>query len=176
MLIEYGEKTPRVDKAVYVADNAVLAGDVRLGEGCSVWFGAVLRADESTITIGARSNVQDNATIHVDYSYPVAIGEDVTIGHNAIVHGATVEDGVLIGMHATVMNGAHIGAGSLIAAGALVTENMVIPERSLVVGMPGKVIRVLDDDAVSGNLDAAAGYVALAGEFAGIKARDGSIH
>lgn len=117
-----------------------------------MWFGAVLRAEVDSIRIGAKSNVQDNATLHSDHGCPVVIGDCVSVGHNAIVHGAIVEDGCLIGMHATVLNGARIGKGSLIAAGALVKEGEVIPERSLVIGVPGKVIRMLDDATVEHNL------------------------
>ena len=135
--------TPQVDKAAFVADNAVLAGDVTLAEGSSVWYGAVLRADTGRITIGAGSNVQDNAVLHTGPGLDVVVGRNVSIGHSAVVHGCTVGDDCLIGMHATVLNGAVIGDGALVAAGALVTENAVIPAGSLVVGVPGKVVKVV---------------------------------
>ena len=131
-------RVPQV-AAAFVADNATLAGDVTLAEESSVWYGAVLRADTARITIGAGSNVQDNAVLHTGPGLDVVVGRNVSIGHSAVVHGCTVGDDCLIGMHATILNGAVIGAGSLVAAGALVTENAVIPAGSLVVGVPGKV-------------------------------------
>ena len=135
--------TPQGDKAAFVADNAVLAGDVTLAEGSSIWYGAVLRADTGRIVIGAGSNVQDNAVLHTGPGLDVVVGRNVSIGHSAVVHGCTVGDDCLIGMHATVLNGAVIGDGSLVAAGALVTENMVVPAGSLVVGVPGKVVKAV---------------------------------
>ena len=138
-------RAPQVDAVAFVADNATLAGDVTLAEGSSVWYGAVLRADTGRITIGAGSNVQDNAVLHTGPGLDVTIGRNVSIGHSAVVHGCTVEDDCLIGMHATILNGAVIGAGSLVAAGALVTENAVIPAGSLVVGVPGKVVRAVSE-------------------------------
>ncbi len=147
MLIELGDdRRPDVAESAFVAPTATLAGAVRVGEGASIWYGAVLRADNEPITIGARSNVQDNCAFHVDGGFPVTLGEDVSVGHGAVVHGATVEDGCLIGMGAIVMNGATVGTGSLVAAGALVTEGMQIPPRSLVAGVPAKVRRELSDE------------------------------
>ena len=139
-------RTPTLDATSFIATGARVIGGVTLGPGASVWYNAVLRADGDTITVGARSNLQDNVSVHVDAGKPVVIGEDVSVGHNAVVHGCTVEDDVLIGMHATVMNGAVIGTGSIIAAGALVTEGTVIPEHSLVAGVPGKVRRETTED------------------------------
>ncbi|MFC5675825.1 gamma carbonic anhydrase family protein [Aeromicrobium endophyticum] len=150
MLIALGDKTPQVAETAWIAPTAVLAGSVRIGEGASVWYGAVLRADNEPITIGARSNVQDNCAFHVDQGKPVVLGEGVSVGHGAVVHGATIGDHVLVGMSATVMNGAVIGDEVLIAAGALVTEGMVVPPRSLVAGVPAKVRRELSDDEVAG--------------------------
>jgi len=149
MLIALGEKIPQVADTAWVAPNATLAGSVTIGEGASVWYGAVLRADNEPITIGAGSNVQDNCAFHVDKGLPVVLGDGVSVGHGAVVHGATVEDNVLVGMGAIIMNGAVIGAESLIAAGALVSEGAVIPPRSLVAGVPGKVRRELTDDEVA---------------------------
>ena len=136
---------PQADAAAFVAENATLAGDVTLGAGSSVWYGAVLRADTGRIVIGAGSNVQDNAVLHTGPGLDVVVGRNVSIGHSAVVHGCTVEDDCLIGMHATILNGAVIGAGSLVAAGALVTENAVIPAGSLVVGVPGKVVKAVSE-------------------------------
>ena len=136
-------RAPQVGAAAFVADNATLAGDVTLAEESSVWYGAVLRADTGRITVGAGSNVQDNAVLHTGPGLDVVVGRNVSIGHSAVVHVCTVGDDCLIGMHATILNGAVIGAGSLVAAGALVTENAVIPAGSLVVGVPGKVVRTV---------------------------------
>jgi len=130
-----------IDPASWVAPNATIRGRVTIGPDASVWFGAVLRGDVEPITIGARSNVQDLAVLHCDPGYPCEIGEDVTIGHSAVVHGAIVESGSLIGIRAVILNGARIGAGSLIGAGAVITERVIIPPGSLVVGVPGKVLR-----------------------------------
>ena len=148
MHIALGDKVPQVADSAWVAPNATLAGAVTIGEGASIWYGAVLRADNEPITIGARSNVQDNCVFHVDKGMPVLLGEGVSVGHGAVIHGATVEDHVLVGMGAIIMNGAVIGSESLIAAGALVPADAVIPPRSLVAGVPGKVRRELSDDEV----------------------------
>ena len=134
-------RAPKVGAAAFVADNATLAGDVTLAEESSVWYGAVLRADTGRITVGAGSNVQDNAVLHTGPGLDVMVGRGVSIGHGAIVHGCTVGDRCLIGMHATILNGAVIGDGCLIAAGALVPENAVIPAGSLVMGVPGRVVK-----------------------------------
>lgn len=149
MLIALADTVPTVADSAWIAPTAVLAGSVVIGERASIWYGTVLRADNEPITIGARSNVQDNAVFHVDRGKPVVLGEGVSVGHGAVVHGATIEDHVLIGMSATVMNGARIGAESLVAAGALVTEGMVVPPRSLVAGVPAKVRRELTDAEVA---------------------------
>ena len=154
--------TPQVDKAAFVADNATLAGDVTLAENTSVWYGAVLRADTGRITVGAGSNVQDNAVLHTGPGLDVTIGRDVSIGHSAVVHGCTIGDDCLIGMHATVLNGAVIGAGCLIAAGALVTEGAVIPAGSLVVGVPGRVVRPVSLEQEKSIADNAEEYKELA--------------
>ena len=148
MEISIDGQTPQVDESAWVAPNATLVGSVTIEAGASVWYGAVLRADNEPITIGARSNVQDNCVFHVDVDRPVRLGEGVSVGHGAVVHGATVGDHVLIGMSATVMNGAVVGNESMIAAGALVTEGMEVPPRSLVAGVPGKVRRELTDAEV----------------------------
>lgn len=133
--------TPSVDSTAFVAAGVVLAGNVRIAPRAGVWFNAVLRSDSEPIVIGEGSNIQDNCTGHVDMGFPLTVGRNVSVGHNAVLHGCTIEDNVLIGMHATVMNGAVIGAGSLVAAGALVLEGTVIPPHSLVAGVPAKVRR-----------------------------------
>ena len=136
----YG-KTPDVGSAAFVAPNATLAGDVVLAAGSSVWYGAVVRGDTGAIRIGKNSNIQDNAVLHTGPGLDVTVGRGTSVGHGAVVHGCTVGDGCLIGMHATILNGAVIGDGCLIAAGALVPENMQVPAGSLVIGVPGKVVR-----------------------------------
>lgn len=139
--------TPSVADDVFIAANATLIGAVDIHAGSSIWFGAVLRADGDSITVGAGSNVQDGCVIHTDPGLPVRIGRGVTLGHHAIVHGATVQDNVIIGMGAVILNGADIGQWSIIAAGAVVREGQIVPAGSLVAGVPGKVIRQVDDDA-----------------------------
>ena len=144
MIIEFKGMRPDIEKAAYIAENATISGDVALGEGSSVWFNAVMRAEVASITVGALSNVQDYVMLHADYDCPVVIGDRVSIGHGAIVHGATIEDRVIVGMGAIVMNGAVVGEGSIIAAGALVTEGMVGPPYSLVAGVPGVVKKTFE--------------------------------
>ena len=147
---QYSGKTPRFGKRVFVASTAAIVGDVELGDDVGIWYGAVLRADLQTISIGARSNVQDNAVIHVDEpDAPTIVAEDVTIGHAAILHGCRVERGALIGMHATVLNKAVIGAEAVVAAGALVAPGMVVPPRSLVAGVPAKVRREVSEEELA---------------------------
>lgn len=125
--------------AYYKSAQSVVCGNVTLGADVNIWHYAVVRADEDAIAIGARTNVQDGAVLHVDEGFPLVVGENVTIGHRAILHGATIEDDVLVGMGAIVLNGAHVGRGSIIAAGAVVTEGAEIPSNSLVMGVPAKV-------------------------------------
>lgn len=151
--------------SAWIAPTATVVGNVTLGDQASVWFGAVVRGDCEAVSIGPRSNVQDLCCLHADPGFPCKIGADVTIGHAAVVHGATVEDEVLIGIRATVLNGAHIGAGSLIGAAALVTEGAVIPPRSLVLGVPGKVVRQLTDGDIERIRRGSQHYVAAAAQF-----------
>lgn len=134
----------------WVAPDANVIGNVVLGQGASVWFGATLRGDNDPIIVGAGSNIQENCVLHTDPDSPLTVGKNCTIGHKAMLHGCTIGDQTLIGMGATVLNGAVIGKNCLIGAGALVTEGKVIPDGSLVVGAPGKVIRQLDADAIAG--------------------------
>lgn len=143
---------------------SIVKGDVTLKKEASVWYGAVIRGDADSIFIDEQTNVQDNVVIHTDAGYPVHIGKKVTIGHGAIIHGAVIEDEVLIGMGAIIMNGAHIGTHSIIGAGALIPENKEIPANSLVVGSPGKVIRTTSPQQVQDIIDSAAHYVASAKE------------
>ena len=148
-----------IDDSAFIAPGAVLVGEVRVGAHSSVWYNAVLRADTAAITIGPRTNVQDGAVIHVDAGAPCSIGAGVTIGHRAVVHGALVEDDVLIGIGAIVLSGARIGHDCILGAGTLVTGHSVIPPRSLVLGLPGRVVRRLTDDEVASIRAAADRYV-----------------
>ncbi|WP_099823422.1 gamma carbonic anhydrase family protein [Oceaniglobus indicus] len=157
---------PEIDATVWIAADANVIGRVRLLADASVWFGVTLRGDNEWIEVGRGSNVQENAVLHTDMGYPLTIGADCTIGHKAMLHGCTIGDNTLIGMGATVLNGARIGADCLIGAGALITENKVIPDGSLVMGAPGKVVRALDDDAIKGLRASAASYRANARRFA----------
>ncbi|MBV0912150.1 gamma carbonic anhydrase family protein [Anianabacter salinae] len=135
---------------LWIAPDANVIGDVTLGEGCSVWFGATLRGDNDPLVIGEGTNVQENVVMHTDIGYPLTIGRDCTIGHKAMLHGCTIGDETLIGMGATILNGAVIGRNCLIGAGALIPEGKEIPDGSLVMGTPGKVVRQLDDAAIEG--------------------------
>jgi carbonic anhydrase/acetyltransferase-like protein (isoleucine patch superfamily) len=147
MIRPYQGRLPVVPATCYVDLSAQVIGDVELGENASVWMNAVLRGDVNAIRVGANSNVQDCAVLHgMRYEYPVMVGEWVTIGHNATVHGCVVEDAVLIGMGATILNDVRIGEGSIVAAGAVIAEHTVIPPNSLVAGVPGKVRRTLGDE------------------------------
>jgi carbonic anhydrase/acetyltransferase-like protein (isoleucine patch superfamily) len=145
----------------WIHDTAVVIGRVELGDDVSVWPTAVIRGDVERIVIGARSNVQDGAVIHADPGKPTIVGEDVVIGHRAVVHGTVLEEGVLVGMGAILLNGVHVGRGSIIAAGAVVTEGTQVPPGSLVVGVPGKVVRALSEAQQATITDNAARYVAL---------------
>jgi carbonic anhydrase/acetyltransferase-like protein (isoleucine patch superfamily) len=148
LIAALGDRVPAVDPTAFVAPSAVVVGDVTLGPRASVWYGAVVRADAESIVIGADSNVQDGSTLHSDPGFPLVLGERVTVGHRVVLHGARVDDDVLVGMGAVVMNGAHVGSGSIVAAGAVVTENAVVPPGSLVAGVPAKVVKDLGDAAV----------------------------
>lgn len=143
-----GDRVPSIHETAFVAPTAVVVGDVTLGPRASVWYGTVVRADSEVVVIGADSNVQDGSTLHSDAGSPLILGERVTVGHRVVLHGARVDDDVLIGMGAVVMNGAHLGSGSIIAAGAVVTENTVVSPGSLVAGVPAKVLKDLGDAAV----------------------------
>ena len=138
--------SPEVDESAFLAAGARVIGDVRLGPESSVWYNAVLRGDSASITVGAGSNLQDNVSVHVDAGSPVVIGENVSVGHNAVVHGCTVGEGSLIGMGSVVLSGAEIGPGCLVAGGAVVLEGTVVPPNSLVAGVPAKVRRELTEE------------------------------
>lgn len=150
---------------VWIAPDAQVLGKVVMAAGSSAWFGAVLRGDNETITVGENANLQEHTVCHTDPGFPVVIGADVTVGHKAMIHGCEIGAGSLIGMGATILNGAKIGQGCLIGAGALVTEGKEIPDGALVMGAPGKVVRMLDETARAKLLDSARRYRANAARF-----------
>jgi len=154
-----------LSQGAFVASNATIRGQVRIAEGSSVWFGAVIRGDTECVEIGQRSNIQDLAVLHADPGFPCRIGDDVTIGHAAVVHGASVGDGAMIGIRAVVLNGAVIGPGAIIGAGAVVTEGCEIPAGHLAVGVPAKVIRVLTPSDNDRTRHAAGHYVCAAAAY-----------
>ena len=162
MRMSLGDVSPQVDPSAWIAPGAVLAGDVTVGPEASVWYTTVVRGDGDAIVIGARSNLQDGCVLHTDPGFRLVVGEGVSVGHRAVLHGCVIEDEVLVGMGAIVMNGARIGAGSMVAAGALVTEGVQVPPRSLVIGAPAKVRRALSDDEVQLVRHNADHYVAVA--------------
>jgi carbonic anhydrase/acetyltransferase-like protein (isoleucine patch superfamily) len=161
MLLSLGARVPELAVGSWVAPGAVLVGDVALGADSSVWYGCVLRADGGSITVGARSNIQDGCVAHADEHGDVVLGEDVSVGHRAVLHGCVVEDGCLVGMGAVVLTGARIGKGSLVAAGAVVREGSVIPPGSLVAGVPGQVRRPLTEQEAVRVRDNARSYLDL---------------
>jgi carbonic anhydrase/acetyltransferase-like protein (isoleucine patch superfamily) len=160
MLFRFDEVSPTLpdDGDYWVAPNAQVIGRVRVESAASIWFGAVLRGDNEYITLGYGSNIQENCVCHTDIGFPLTIGAGCTIGHGAILHGCEIGDNSLIGMGAIVLNGARIGKNCMIGAGALVGEGKVIPDNSLVVGIPGKILRTLDADAIEGLKASALGY------------------
>lgn len=161
LLLPFGQHRPEVAASAWLAPNATLVGQVSIGENSSVFYGAVARGDMDSISIGSRSNLQDNVVVHTDTGVPTVVGNGVSVGHAAVLHGCTVEDDCLIGMSATVLNRAVIGRGSLIAAGSVVLEGTVVPPGSLVAGVPGKVRRALAPDELEHVRQNAAHYVDL---------------
>ena len=145
-IYQLGEHAPEIDPSAYVADSATLIGKVTLEANASVWSGVTIRGDNERITIGQNSNVQESCVMHTDMGFPLTLGKDVTVGHQAMLHGCTVGDGSLIGIQAIVLNGARIGKGCLVGAGALVTEGKEFPDNSLIIGAPAKVVRTLTEE------------------------------
>ena len=166
MIYRIGERRVQADGEFWVAPNAVVAGSVHLGANVSVWFNAVIRADHDLITIGENSNIQDGAVLHIDPGKPLTIGRDVTVGHKAMLHGCTIGDNSLIGINAVVLNGANIGRNCVIGANALVTEKMEVPDNSLVLGSPGKVVREVSEEQAMGLTMSARHYVENGRKFA----------
>ncbi len=165
-ILPYKGVWPSIAENVFIAPGAMIIGNVVLHEGVNIWFNAVLRADNAPIVVGRRSNIQDNCTLHVDSDAPVTIGEECTIGHNAIVHGAMLGDRVLIGMNATVLSYAQIGAQTVIGACSLVSEHKLIPGDVLALGVPARVVRALTPAEHEGLIASAEHYAALGQEFA----------
>lgn len=169
MLIRYKGKRPVIDPSAWVAPGAKVIGDVTVGANSSIWFNAVVRSDYSWVRIGANSNIQDNCVVHETPEDPVSIGDHVTIGHGAVLHGCEIGDGVLVGMGAIVLDGAKIGPGSIIAAGSLVPERMEVPAQSLVAGSPGQVVKPVTDEMAAALKDIlAASYAELWHDMRGI--------
>lgn len=164
-IYRYGERIPTVHESVFVAPSASVIGSVVLSENVSVWFGATIRGDNDVITLGKNSNVQEGAVLHTDPGIKLTVGENVTIGHQAMLHGCTIGDGSLIGIQAVVLNGAVIGKGCLVGAGAVVTEKKVFPDRSLILGSPARVARQLTDDDVEKLMKAAQSYAERRAQF-----------
>lgn len=164
-LYRYGERVPSLHESVFVAPGAHVIGSVVLSENTSVWFGATIRGDNDTITIGRNSNVQEGAVLHTDPGIPLMVGENVTVGHQAMLHGCTIGDGSLIGIQAVILNGAVVGKNCLVGAGAVITERKVFPDRSLIVGAPARVARVLSDEDVAKLLKSAEIYVERRARF-----------
>lgn len=164
-LYAYQGKRPQLDPSVFVAPSADVIGEVAAATDASIWYGCLLRGDIVKIEIGERTNVQDLTVVHVDHNQPTLIGSDVTIGHRAVIHACTIGSGCLIGMGAIILNGAEIGEGSLIGAGTLIPPRKKIPPGSMVLGVPGKVVRRLTPAEIEGQRKHAAGYVELARNF-----------
>jgi len=166
MIKEFNDFQPQLGRNVYISENAAVIGDVILGNEVNIWFGAVIRGDMHYIKIDSRSNVQDNAVVHVTTAVsPTNIGSGVTVGHGAIIHGCTIEDNCMIGMGAIVMDDAVVGAGSLVGAGALIPPNMKVPPKSLVVGMPGKVVRKVSKEEYEMIIERPGEYIELAAVY-----------
>jgi carbonic anhydrase/acetyltransferase-like protein (isoleucine patch superfamily) len=166
-LLALGDRRPSVDPTAWIAPGACVVGEVTVGAGASLWYGVVARADRERIEIGESTNVQDGCVLHADPGLPLVLGDRISVGHRAVVHGAVIEDDVLIGMGAVVLNGARIGAGSIVGAGACVPEGMVVPPRSLLLGVPARVLREVTDEQLDSTRDNARLYVDLAAEHRG---------
>lgn len=165
MIKKYKEKSPVIDDEAYIAETAVIIGDVTLKKNSNIWFGAALRGDMESITIGENTNVQENSVIHVDKTAKVIVGDNCTIGHNAIIHGCTIGNNTLIGMGAILLNGAKIGNNSIVAASALVTQNKEFEDGVLILGNPAKVVRKLTEEEINKNRESSLNYVKISKEM-----------
>ena len=164
-IFKFKTYSPEIESGAWIAHNANIIGKIEILKKASVWFGATLRGDNETILIGEGSNIQENCVLHTDHGFPLKIGTNCTIGHSVILHGCSIADNTLIGMGSTILNGAQIGKGCLIGAGSLITENKVIPDGTLVMGSPGKVIRQLDNETKESLIGSALHYQERATEF-----------
>lgn len=149
-IYQFGDDRPEVSASAWVAESAQVMGRVSLADGASVWYGAVLRGDNDRIRIGARSNIQDGSVLHTDHGVPLTVGEDVTVGHQVMLHGCTIGDNTLVGIQAVILNHARIGRNSIVGAGAVVTEGKAFPDGVLIVGAPAKVVRELSPEQIAG--------------------------
>ncbi|AGF54894.1 carbonic anhydrase/acetyltransferase-like protein (isoleucine patch superfamily) [Clostridium saccharoperbutylacetonicum] len=165
MIKKFKGKKPNLASEVYVAETAVIIGDVTLERNVNIWFGAVLRGDAASITIGENTNIQDNCVVHVDFDNNVVIGNGCTIGHNAIIHGCSIKDNVLVGMGAIILNGAKIGNDTIIGAGTLITQNKEFEDGVLILGNPGKVIRKLTEEEIEENRKSCKNYIDASKEY-----------
>ena len=157
--------SPQLGEGAWVADSAQVIGNVRLGDNASIWFGAVVRGDTESIRIGRNTNVQDLSVLHADFGIALVLGDDVSVGHQVMLHGCTIGDGALIGIQAVVLNGAKIGRNCIVGAGSVVTEGKEFPDNSLIIGAPAKVVRTLDDAAIARIREISAFYVGNARRF-----------
>jgi carbonic anhydrase/acetyltransferase-like protein (isoleucine patch superfamily) len=165
MIIDFKGKSPKISETAFIADSADLIGDVEIGDFSSVWFNAVLRGDRNNIKIGSRTSIQDNVVIHADPENRVQIGNDVSVGHGAVLHGCRIESNVLIGMNSTVLNGAEIGKNCIVGANALIPEGKKFPENSLIIGVPGKIKREIEKSEIEAIAENAAEYVEFVREY-----------
>jgi carbonic anhydrase/acetyltransferase-like protein (isoleucine patch superfamily) len=165
MVIQYKNYSPKIANNTFIAPNSSVIGRCTIGENVSVWFNAVIRADVNEIVIGNNVNIQDGSVLHCDHDHAVEIADNVTIGHNAIIHGCTIGNNCIIGMGTTILDGASIGENCIVGANALVTSGKHIPGGSLIIGSPAKVVRALSDDEIDGIKKSIAGYVALSKEY-----------
>jgi carbonic anhydrase/acetyltransferase-like protein (isoleucine patch superfamily) len=165
MIIDFKDKKPKIAETAFIANSAALIGDIEIGDSSSIWFNAVLRGDKNKIKIGNRTSIQDNAVVHVDPENAVSVGDNVSVGHGAVLHGCKIGDNVLVGMNSTILNGAEIGKNSIIGANALVPEGKKFPESSLIIGVPGKVKRALEQSEIEAIKENAQEYVELGKEY-----------
>jgi len=165
VIYRLGKYTPQIDPSAFIAESACIIGNVVIEAGASVWFGCTVRADNDLITIGANSNIQDGSVLHADPGFPLTIGKNVTVGHMAMLHGCTVGDGALVGIRSTVMNGSVIGAGSMVGAGALITKDRKVPEKSVMLGAPARLARLMSDEEVRDMQGTSAHYIQRSAMF-----------
>jgi len=168
MIKSYKGKSPIIKDSCFIAENATIIGDVKIAENANIWYGTVVRSDMSYTTIGENTNIQENTTVHNDFDTPTEIGNNVTIGHNCVIHGCKIGDNVLIGMGSVILNNAEIGENTIIGAGSLVTQGKKIPSGALCIGSPAKVVRELTDEEISSIKSSAIHYLEMAEEHKNI--------